>query len=63
MLGMVGRTAAWPAGGQDGQVLVHGELWSAHAPAPLIAGERVKVVGREDLKLLVVSIDDERSPP
>jgi membrane-bound serine protease (ClpP class) len=63
MVGMIGRTATWPAGGQDGQVLVHGELWSAHAPAPLTAGQRVKVVGREDLKLLVVSIDDERSPP
>jgi membrane-bound serine protease (ClpP class) len=38
----------------EGQVLVHGELWTAVADAPGIpAGERVRVVGVEGLRLRV----------
>lgn len=37
----------------EGQILVHGELWVAHADGPVAAGESVRVRGVEGLKLLV----------
>ncbi len=46
----VAKTAIDP----EGQVLVHGELWTAVADAPGIpAGERIRVVGVEGLRLRV----------
>ena len=36
-----------------GQVRVQGELWRARCDAGAIPGDRVRIVGREDLTLLV----------
>ncbi|MBU6420862.1 MAG: nodulation protein NfeD [Gammaproteobacteria bacterium] len=44
-----------PAG--DGSIRLHGEIWHAHSAQPVRAGDRVKVVGREGLKLLVAPAD------
>jgi membrane protein implicated in regulation of membrane protease activity len=38
-------------------VLVHGELWSAHAPAPIPEGARVRVVGVRGLTVEVMPIE------
>jgi membrane-bound ClpP family serine protease len=39
-----------------GQIRLNGELWDAVASeSPLVAGERVRVVGRDALTLLVVA--------
>jgi membrane-bound serine protease (ClpP class) len=37
----------------DGLVRVHGEIWSAHARAPLKKGQRIRVTAREGLVLSV----------
>lgn len=44
-----------PAG--EGSIRLHGEIWHAHSTQPVRAGDRVKVVGREGLKLLVAPAD------
>jgi membrane-bound ClpP family serine protease len=38
-----------------GQVRVHGELWEAECSAGAAAGETVRIVGRDELTLTVVS--------
>lgn len=43
----------------DGSVRVHGELWNAHSARPLRAGDRIKVVRREGLKLIVEPLEPE----
>ena len=48
------REAIGPDGGR---VLVHGELWSAHAPAPIPEGARVRVVGVRGLTVEVVPVE------
>jgi membrane-bound serine protease (ClpP class) len=51
MIGSQGEAIAW----QDdkGRVSVRGEVWLARANAPLAAGSRVKIVGRDGLVLIV----------
>jgi membrane-bound serine protease (ClpP class) len=45
----------------EGQVRVHGELWQARCEAGVDAGNRVRVVAREDLTLTVerASVEDD----
>jgi membrane-bound serine protease (ClpP class) len=51
LLGAEGETVAWDGG--EGRVRVHGEIWRARAQQPLQAGERIRVVEREGLVLVV----------
>jgi len=48
------REAVGPGGGR---VLVHGELWSAHAPMPIPEGARVRVVGVRGLTVEVTPLE------
>jgi membrane-bound serine protease (ClpP class) len=41
-----------------GSVRLHGEVWSARSEVPIAAGQRVKVIGRDGLVLLVVPTTD-----
>ncbi|MGA8616761.1 MAG: nodulation protein NfeD [Xanthobacteraceae bacterium] len=54
LIGAQGETVAWQD--SDGRVRVKGEIWLAHSDAPLAAGCRVKIVGREGLVLHVEAI-------
>ncbi len=44
---------------ENGQVFVHGELWSASASPPLAAGQRVRVLAVTGLKVKVEAAPDE----
>jgi membrane-bound serine protease (ClpP class) len=54
LLGSEGETLSWRD--REGRVRVKGEIWQARADAPLAAGSRVKVVGRDGLVLRVEAI-------
>jgi membrane-bound serine protease (ClpP class) len=54
LIGAEGETVAWQD--SEGRVRVQGEIWLARAQAPLLAGTRVKVVGRDGLVLRVEAI-------
>ncbi len=54
LLGSEGETLSWQD--REGRVRVSGEIWQARADAPLAAGSRVKVVGRDGLVLRVEAI-------
>jgi membrane-bound serine protease (ClpP class) len=54
LLGAEGEAVSWDR--QQGRVRVAGEIWRAHAAAPLGAGARVKVTGRHGLVLTVEPI-------
>jgi membrane-bound serine protease (ClpP class) len=58
MLGLVGEVRV-PTDRRGGQVLVHGELWSAISDEKLKKGDRARVVGVEGLVLKVEKIKDE----
>ena len=51
LAGAQGEAVAWE--GEEGRVLVQGEVWRARAAAPLAAGARVKVIARDGLVLVV----------
>jgi membrane-bound serine protease (ClpP class) len=51
LLGSRGEVLVWA--GQEGQILVHGERWQARAAAQLTPGQRIQVVARDRLVLLV----------
>jgi membrane-bound serine protease (ClpP class) len=51
LVGCSAEVRSWA--GSRGQVEVHGERWQARATAPLAPGQRVRVVGREGLTLIV----------
>lgn len=51
LIGAEGDAISWQGG--DGRVRVKGEIWLARSDAPLAAGSRVKVVGRDGLVLRV----------
>jgi membrane-bound serine protease (ClpP class) len=51
LTGAQGEAVAW--NGEEGRVLVHGEIWRASAAAPLAVGARVKVIARDGLVLVV----------
>ena len=54
LLGSEGETLSWQD--REGRVRVSGEIWQARADAPLAAGSRIKVVGRDGLVLRVEAI-------
>jgi membrane-bound serine protease (ClpP class) len=54
LIGAEGETVSWQDG--EGRVRVRGEIWLARAAAPLAAGSRVKIVGRDGLVLRVEGI-------
>ena len=54
LIGAAGEAIAWQGG--DGRVRVNGEVWLARSDAPLAAGSRVKIIGREGLVLRVEAI-------
>jgi membrane-bound serine protease (ClpP class) len=51
LLGLGGEVVAWT--GMEGRVRVAGEIWGARAATELAAGNRVKVVDRDGLTLVV----------
>jgi len=51
LLGAEGEAVSWQ--GQQGRILVKGEIWSARAAGPLQPGTRVKVIDRDGLVLVV----------
>jgi len=51
LLGAEGETVVWD--GAEGRVRVQGEIWRARAQQPLQTGERIRVVEREGLVLVV----------
>lgn len=61
LLGTTGKIIGDGANG--GWALVHGERWQVRSAAPLIAGQRVRVVGREGLVLDVEPLDDAPAAP
>ena len=54
LIGAEGETVSWQDG--EGRVRVKGEIWLARSDAPLAAGSRVKIVGRDGLVLRVESM-------
>jgi membrane-bound serine protease (ClpP class) len=54
LIGAEGEVVTWQE--SEGRVRVQGELWLARAKAPLLAGTRIKVVGRDGLVLFVEAI-------
>jgi membrane-bound serine protease (ClpP class) len=57
LVGVTGRVLSWS--GASGQVQVRGERWQARAEMPLVAGQPVRVIGRQGLTLVV---DRDRAP-
>ena len=51
LIGQSGEVLSWSAA--HGEVHVHGEHWRAHAAGPLAPGQRVRVIRREGLTLVV----------
>jgi membrane-bound serine protease (ClpP class) len=51
LLGAEGETVAWD--GDEGRVRVNGEIWRARAQRPLETGDRIRVIDREGLVLVV----------
>jgi membrane-bound serine protease (ClpP class) len=47
-----------PAGASIGWARLHGERWRVRAAAPIAAGARVRVIGRQGLTLDVVLVDE-----
>jgi len=54
LIGAEGEAVTWQE--SEGRVRVQGEVWLARAKAPLSAGERVRVIGRDGLVLFVEAI-------
>lgn len=53
MIGSTGEVVEWHE--LKGRIRVHGEVWNARAEQPLVPGDVVRVVQREDLTLFVTS--------
>jgi len=51
LVGSAGQVLRWAD--HEGEVQVRGERWHATSAAPLSAGQRVRVLGRRDLTLLI----------
>jgi membrane-bound serine protease (ClpP class) len=54
LIGAEGETVSWQDG--QGRVRVKGEIWLARSDAPLAAGSRVKIIGRDGLVLHVEGV-------
>jgi membrane protein implicated in regulation of membrane protease activity len=58
---LLGRTASViRACDPDGQVKVDGEIWEAHAASRAAVGQTVRIIGRNELVLVVEAIDDQQ---
>ncbi|WP_245282210.1 nodulation protein NfeD [Rhizobium sp. LC145] len=57
MIGIAGKVDTWR--GTSGYVIAHGERWKAVSTEPLVAGEGVKVTGRNGLTLEVAPVAPE----
>ena len=57
MIGIAGKVDSWR--GTSGYVIAHGERWKAVSTEPLVAGEGVKVTGRNGLTLEVAPVASE----
>lgn len=51
MIGSDGEVVSWS--GVEGRVHTHGEIWSARSSGALVGGQKVRVVGRSGLTLVV----------
>ena len=51
MIASVGEVVGWS--GEEGRVLVHGEVWAARSDRSFAAGQRIRVVSRAGLTLFV----------
>ena len=51
LIGGTAEVVEWS--GHEGRVRVHGEIWLAESEMELAPGDRVRVIGREGLKLTV----------
>lgn len=51
MIGITGKVVAWD--GRSGRVRVHGEIWNAAADRGFAAGDAIRVVRRDGLRLTV----------
>jgi membrane-bound serine protease (ClpP class) len=51
MIGSTGEVVSWA--GDEGRIQVHGEIWVARAGQGLAQGQRVRVVSRTGLTLVV----------
>ena len=51
LIGGTAEVVEWS--GHEGRVRVHGEIWLAESEMELASGDRVRVIGREGLKLTV----------
>jgi len=51
LIGAEGEAVFWD--GAEGRVRVQGEIWRARSDAPLAAGNRIKIIGRDGLALRV----------
>ena len=60
LVGCPAEVLSWA--GTRGQVEIHGERWQARATAPLAPGQRVRVVGREGLSLVVEPEAEQKLP-
>ena len=59
LIGAGGEVLAWSGG--DGKVQVGAERWNARSERPLVSGQRIRVVGRDGLTLLVGPEDAART--
>ena len=61
MIGQVGVVRAGVENGRPAKIFVRGEIWLADADEPLQAGERVRVMSLEGLRLRVAKVREEAS--
>ena len=55
-----GEVRRWA--GAEGLIHTQGEDWQARSPAPLVAGQKVRVTGRDGLTLIVEPVLDTEPP-
>ena len=58
LIGTYGRARTAVGPGSPGQVSTRGEIWTAVSPAPLQAGDAVRIVGVNGLTLTVEAAED-----
>lgn len=61
MIGMIGE--AREDFDRSGRVYVHSELWTADTTAPVLAGQKVRVIALDGLRLRVEPVSDDSTQP
>ncbi len=56
LIGEIATVRSAPAAGRPGTVYLNGELWQIAADEPLVAGDRVEVMARDDMRLIVQKV-------